>query len=258
MKVHVPSHIRHESLTAYALEDGHRTMVRFWDSGRKGRIGPEPMDEYHWRDLLRWGAPLALAPQGQVTLHGSCVSRDGSAIAFMGVGGAGKSTLADELVERGWERLADDMIVCDPDCRAHRQGELVLREWIDGYAGDGHPTLELAYNKLADRLAETWPLASRPLATLYFLDEARHPGDRFLARRLSATDCFCRLRQLGFGGLPCPDAWANQFRVYGALASRVPASVLCTPAGLEKMRVALPQLEEQLCALVADQPAAVI
>jgi len=53
-------------------------------------------------------------------LHASCVAHAGGAVAFAGLRGTGKSTLAAALVGRGWSTLADDLVaVCtEPGGRA--------------------------------------------------------------------------------------------------------------------------------------------
>lgn len=64
------------------------------------------------RDILM-GPILATAAviQGIYPIHGSCVARDGRAMAFIGLNGQGKSTLATTFVEAGWELLTDGMFV---------------------------------------------------------------------------------------------------------------------------------------------------
>ncbi len=63
-----------------------------------------------------WGAILGLAMphlayvRGMHVLHASCVSRDGSAIAFLGHPRAGKSSVAAALVRRGWSLVSDDAL----------------------------------------------------------------------------------------------------------------------------------------------------
>lgn len=52
--------------------------------------------------------PLALSRQGKLVLHGSSVDVDGQGVAFLGVSGRGKSTLATSLATAGRRFLSDD------------------------------------------------------------------------------------------------------------------------------------------------------
>jgi hypothetical protein len=63
--------------------------------------------------LLDQVLPLALSHRGHLVLHGSGVIVDGRAVAFVGPGGAGKSTLAASFGRAGGAVLADDALVID-------------------------------------------------------------------------------------------------------------------------------------------------
>ena len=55
--------------------------------------------------------PLALGHRGRLVIHGSGVMLEGRAVAFVGPGGAGKSTLAGSLGRHGGIVIADDALV---------------------------------------------------------------------------------------------------------------------------------------------------
>src|SRR5262249_38678042 len=120
MATRVTLSLRHESPGAYRLDFQGRTLLRFEDSGRLGKLSslqPSPFSHF---DALRWGASFALAALGIVSLHASCVmNQERAIIAFLGVGGAGKSTLARRLRDRSWERLADDMMMVDQEAQVN-------------------------------------------------------------------------------------------------------------------------------------------
>jgi HPr kinase/phosphorylase len=50
---------------------------------------------------------------GSVTLHASCVARDGAGVLLIGKSGAGKSDLALRLLDRGFSLVADDRVRID-------------------------------------------------------------------------------------------------------------------------------------------------
>ncbi len=63
--------------------------------------------------------PLSLSKQGKLVFHASAVEVDGGAIAFVGVSGRGKSTLAASFAIDGYRFLTDDGLVVEPAERGH-------------------------------------------------------------------------------------------------------------------------------------------
>lgn len=45
-----------------------------------------------------------------MTIHATCVARDGAGVLLVGPPGAGKSDLALRLIDRGWMLVADDRV----------------------------------------------------------------------------------------------------------------------------------------------------
>lgn len=242
----IPFALHTEGDSAYTMEVDGAAVLHIKAGGKSARLGAAGLSRYSWREVLRWAAPLPLASLGHVAVHGSAVRRGGNAAAFLGKGEAGKSTLARQLGERGWELVADDMILCDAACRANAAAESMLRDWCESYAGRVSAATEFDFTQLAQLLAD--PLNQRwtPLRRLWFVDETRSSDGRFRWTELPAVDGFCRLWRYGFGCPPCPGAWVNQFRVFGSLAEQAPSALLQLPAGVEIMRSALPQLEGEL------------
>jgi hypothetical protein len=66
-------------------------------------------------DVLQAAIGPLLAKVGGFILHGSCVVRDGIAVAIMGASGAGKSTTAFNLMRFGFQCYADDAVIVVPD-----------------------------------------------------------------------------------------------------------------------------------------------
>jgi hypothetical protein len=238
--------LRHESPTAYTLDFQGRTLLRFENSGIRGCLTSADPWPFSPSDILRWGAPFALAPQGIVSLHASAAAKNGMAVAFLGIGGSGKSTLARRLRNRQWERLADDMMMVDDSGRVNTLCEEVLHRWC----GAQTDQLEINYQELAKQVQEPNQQHWVSLRGMLFLDKAR--GQEFRLRPLASGECFHRLVKYGFGGLPTPAAWEHQFRVYGALAGKLKAGVLQTPDGLDHLTAQLPLLEVRLSQWLAE------
>jgi hypothetical protein len=261
MTIHFPLTVTPESATAFSLECEGRKLVHFQETGKLARLLNPDADEFANHDLVRWAAPFALAPQGLVCLHASGVHKDGITVGFVGIGGAGKSTLAHEFSRHGWEIIADDLMVCDAEDRVNALAERILRQWCEIKAAQ-HETSEVSqtsevlsswidYTDLARKLADANNQHWLPISGLCFVDEFR--GENLAVRPLSGGDQFSRLVRFGFGGLPTAEAWAHQFQVYSTLAGRVPAAILQLPEGLDQLRYALPQLEDSLSQWLNDR-----
>ena len=246
MATRVTLSLRHESPTAYTLNFQNRTLLRFEDSGKHGFLASLDPHPFSPADILRWGAPFALAPQGIVSLHASAVAKNSLVVAFLGIGGAGKSTLARRLRDRQWERLADDMMMVDDTGRLNTHCEEVLHDWCRSQA----EKQEIDYQNLANELQKPGDQHWVPLKGIVFLEKPK--GEKFRLRPLASGECFHRLVKYGFGGLPTPAAWEHQFRVYGVLASRMKAGLLQTPNGLELLAEQLPHLEVSLSQWLSD------
>jgi hypothetical protein len=89
-----------EEITAFPASPGREAVIR---------------DLYH-RSVL----PMALHVQGREVLHASAVLAGAHSVAFCGRSGAGKSTIAYGLSERGYRQWADDSVALDRvDGRIH-------------------------------------------------------------------------------------------------------------------------------------------
>lgn len=96
-----------------------------------------------WDPVRLWTCVLGVGPsitgfrRGHIPLHASSVLKDGRCFAFAGQSGAGKSTIAALLCERGFELFADDLclVQLDPGGAAFAgQGVTELRLWDDAVA----------------------------------------------------------------------------------------------------------------------------
>lgn len=68
---------------------------------------------YHARKWMT--TAFVAAHPDLIWLHASAASMDGAAVLLAGPAGAGKSTLLVQLVNRGWDLLADDVVALRPD-----------------------------------------------------------------------------------------------------------------------------------------------
>ncbi len=71
--------------------------------------------EYHQELLEGPVRGLELFAQGHLVIHGSCLEIGGRIVSLVGKAGAGKSTLAAMLSQRGAKLVSDGMTPVDPD-----------------------------------------------------------------------------------------------------------------------------------------------
>jgi hypothetical protein len=164
-----------DGVARYLVPDKHQIIIT-----------PEPgADPGLIRQYLFF--PVFYAPlyfRGLIPLHASAVSVDGGAVLFLGPQGAGKSTMAVSLRQRGYRILADDFCVTAMDENA---GIVVL---------PGHPQLKLRMdiiqelqedlnawepfdpqeNKYRLTLGSDYCPTARPVTHIYLLKPANGPN----------------------------------------------------------------------------------
>jgi len=127
-----------------------------WDpQSRRGWIRQEP-NPYSVDSVLRIVHSLLLAREGGMLMHASSAVRDGRAFVFMGVSGAGKTTIS-RLAPAGVHLLTDEMSY--------------LRREADGYFAYGTP--------FSGELGRPGANLRAPLACIYLL--AQGPENRIEA-----------------------------------------------------------------------------
>jgi hypothetical protein len=118
-------HLAYADGTEFAVERGGRRIRGSWPS----HFTLDDAATY----LLGPVLGFALRLRGVVSLHASVVSIDGSAVAFLGPPGAGKSTLAARFTRAGHPLVCDDAAVLTPthDAVLVQPGPPRVRLWPD-------------------------------------------------------------------------------------------------------------------------------
>lgn len=143
--------------------------------------------------------PLSLSKQGRLVFHASAVEVDGGAIAFVGVSGRGKSTLAASFAIEGYRFLTDDGLVVEPAGHGHvaLPSHPSIRLWEDSEEALIAPGTAIApaveYTSKARFLAGDklgFCDVPRPLRRVYFLGDSGAPdvGLRRLSGAGGASD----------------------------------------------------------------------
>jgi hypothetical protein len=111
-----------ETVTVARRADGvHRlafgSLAAYLVSADAGRVlcAPSDLEDPRWRrflldTVLWWTSAL----HGFFLLHACALRSEGGTVAFASGTGGGKTTLALELVRRGWSLVADDVLALEP------------------------------------------------------------------------------------------------------------------------------------------------
>jgi hypothetical protein len=172
--------------------------------------------------------PLVGQLQGRPAIHGSCVAIDGHAVAFAGATGAGKSTLAALLGDRGGRlvaddtlllRLEDDNVVIDPTASTVRLREA---EKLGIEPGRGE-------RRANGKLAVAYPNVQEPLRLEHLFVLETSP-DAITVERARPRDAAIELAHYLFRIDPRDAALLRaELPFLSALAQRLPVSRLRYP-----------------------------
>jgi hypothetical protein len=203
-----------------------------------------------WR-LLGLASGALLHQRGALPIHATVVEMGSGGVGFAGQAGAGKSTLAGFLHQRGHPLLIDDISVpfIVGDKIELESGNGVFRLWRNsaeslGIAGGEAVDPRLEKYEFPTPLRGTGRIPLRALVELFV-------GDRVAieplppAERLALCWRHTYMRDFLFD----PAAVARNFRQCGEVAHRVPMFRLMRPAGFEHMDEIMGLIEREIAAL---------
>ncbi len=213
------------------------------DNGRMLRIEvPEGVDArlvQSW--LIGPGLGLIMHQRGVPPLHACAVSRAGRAVALAGDSGAGKSTTARALMQRGHDLIAEDQAIIDPAEAMLFPGVPDLRLWAVaaqrfGERTEEHARVGMHENKFTISSSRAqFDQTPRPLAALFVLSSEL--ADMPVSTRLRAGPAahalhrhIYRQRLATFMG-----RGAEMFGWATALAARVPVYAVRRPDDLSRL-----------------------
>jgi hypothetical protein len=158
--------------------------------GRKVRSALPLVAPWRWQRLLfAQVLPLATSLQGLGVFHASAVAvEEGTALAFIAASGAGKTSLAVHLVDRGAALLTDDVLALEGGGRAvlaHHGAAFasVAQRELDAVSPEARRQLGAVAGKndkvlVTPRVGQT----SVPLRAVYFLSRMSEPGEIVIER----------------------------------------------------------------------------
>jgi len=187
---------------------------------------------------------VVLRHRGAVCLHASAVTINGKAVAFVGPPGAGKSTMAAALSQRGSRVLADDITTIE-----ERDGVFYVHPaypgvclWPDSigllYGSTGPKASPVANGDkrcLSANEGLRFESRSLPLGRIYILD-SRTAGEPSYARETLHQNLFLSLVANTYASnILDIQMRAHEFAVLGRIASEIPVSKLYSRQSLGQL-----------------------
>ena len=221
--------------------------------GREITVEPHPGVEERVLRLFLLGPALGilLHQRGSLVLHASSVSVRGTAVAFLGNKGWGKSTMAAALHARGHTLVADDIVSIRHEGDSQptvSPGFPQLKLWPDAAAQLGErveslPLLHPLFDKRARRVADGFSPLPLPLSRIFVLAE----GEETSVEPLGPQDALLELVRHTYGAQRLiPKGDASHFRACARLVSKVPVSRLKRPRSLPRVAEVARLVEEEV------------
>ncbi|HHP7238316.1 hypothetical protein [Longibacter sp.] len=220
-------------------------------SGRSVRYAPMPgvTEETLRAPLLGVVLGTLLHQRGLHTLHASAVVIDECAVAFVGEKGAGKSTTATALHERGHSLVTDDVLALDVSktgAPMARPAFPRVKLWPDTLQMLGRDPASLArVTRDIDKRVHAPERCCRravPLSRIYLLQD----GPEVSETRLSEREAFFELMSHSYAArfLGAKQAGRQDFRLTQALVAAVPVIRLGRPRSFAHLDRVLSTIEE--------------
>ena len=168
-------------------------------------------------------------------LHASAVLTRGRLLAFSGRSGAGKTTTARALVERGATLVSEDKLLVSagriaapsPGSAPNPTSTLGSREAMIPLLADGWVS--------CSALDEAARGEQFSIAEIGFIDVAPRKGDQLVARRLGVPEAASASFRGMFLGTALAAGWRRQLEAAAAFAEHVPGYAVTMPDGLDAL-----------------------
>ncbi|MGX1100290.1 hypothetical protein [Amorphus sp. MBR-141] len=248
---HVPEHLEgaDHAVGRFETRGGEAILIKPDDIGRflltapgTVRIDPrQPAVEQDLRAIL-FGSVLGafIQMRGLLPLHASAMRFGDGVVAFTGVSGAGKSTMAAFLSERGHQTLADDVCVVDPGAAGAMVRPAIARLKLWGASMDalGKPRLDAHRDTLRwekYHLRQQPEVTARPLRAIVAL--ATTPGPAPSLQPLAGAEAITTVLRNAFRPefARCLGLTPRIFRLAAATAATVPVFRLDRPWDLDRI-----------------------
>jgi hypothetical protein len=240
----VPEVIGHPD-AGYLIDEGRLGVFHVSADATLVRCAVGGVATWRWqRYLVGSVLPFACTLRGLEPWHAGAVAWGGSAIVLAGESGRGKSTLVAELMLRGAQLLADDVIALELTASGvvghPGPGLMSLRRSAVqrlGRSGLGRVGVGIGGDARAIRLAVPRHERPLPLASVYLLERAE-PGEEARLTELAAPDPRRLLASTFNFSIHAPTRLVNQLEVCAAIARSVRVVRLALPLDADHGAVA--------------------
>jgi hypothetical protein len=232
-----------EGIGTSLIREGKEIIIDSVSNAEEGRLR-----------LLTLGAAIAviLHQRGFLVLHASAVVLAGSAVAFLGYKGAGKSTMAATLHARGHGLLADDVVALDlrnAECPLVLPAFPQLKLWPDAVASLGAspetlPRLVAHLEKRDSRLAHGFISETFPLRCIFLLRKGKTLEIQPLPPQEVIAGLIRNVYVTRFGEELLKNDRTTHFLQLTQLAKRIPVSCLMRPPELSLLPAIAELVEE--------------
>jgi hypothetical protein len=216
---------------------------------------PDAEDRVLRLSILGPALGLLLHQRGLLVLHGSVVASGGEAIAFLGMNGWGKSTIAAALHAKGYDLVADDVAAIAVE---QEGGPFVLpgfpqvKLWPEaatllGESPERLPLLHPSFDKRGWRAERGFSLEPRRLTAVYALAAGPSPTIERLGTQEGCFEVLAHWYGHRFGGGLLQNlSAAHHLRQSAALAASVPVHRLCRTGGSKALLQLADLVDEDL------------
>lgn len=185
--------------------------------------------------ILSEALGIILHQKGFFLLHGSAIRLNDGIAVFIGIPGAGKSTIAAAFAHKGNTVIADDMVAID----INQNQDLTvipafpqIKLWPTAIAGLGYDETNLSplfigSKKKVVQKADNCPLLPLPLSAIYLLE----PSEQLIIMKMKNQEAFFALTRF----FPCPSklltgkALQNHFQKSILISKKIPMYRLTLP-----------------------------
>lgn len=241
-RVHADWRLRFEEISEFHLSN-HRIDARL----------TQPRYRYLVEiQFLGMVMSLFLERRGIPTLHASAVARDGAAIAFVGMKGAGKTSMAAAFLQDGWGLVTEDLLALDgAGAQVEAQsGYPQMRMWpaeARHFVGEVealdivHPAFDKRRVPVGAGGLGTFCAVASPLTAIYILERRGMDGSTEVRiTPVSAQQAVIELIRYSF--LPemvhASGLGAQRLTAFADLAGRLTVRRVSYPSGLDLLPAA--------------------
>lgn len=232
-----PTEFRYETTGAGYdfFYNGSQVLHATADGARLRPVPGTGAPEWLLPSLVRAIAPKLLALRGHVVLHASAVSMNGSATAFSGVSGAGKTTTARAWADVGASLLCEDQLllrIASDVVLVGAGAERIIGAWVASAASH----LAAGEDVSCRGLDEVTNTEFIPLRELGFIDASQQRTSEYHVAALAPWRSAGLAFRNAFYGADGSAEWLSRLQFAASIGTLVTGFQVRLPEGLNALR----------------------